>query len=606
MSRNFHNVHVHAPTKKARDQVVKAVLAYAKRAGFSRVKSVAAADRVIRLGGRAPWFSIEDDAYGAAELAKAIAKTKLPVLEAYCEASAFVWLDLYAGGRNVGGWAKPGKKGPPARHVEPLLAKGTPAELAAKWDEGIRQVFPETALAVAAKQLGIPVPQMVGETNLRAVTIALARTKATWTPAYKTGKPAFEVGWGSNGGWAGRHLVFDGATEEHRVLISSIGGPGKGFAIEFSGNALDHIEIVDCKHERLNLERDGNTWRDPAAVIPAGFAVEPETWKMGRRESATISKLKDKLEWYVDVTYRAVKQGECDLATKVTTKGGRGEASLKLMVMWKPWRPSVALDHVSNSQLFAMHRRDLAIAYISLRGSLAEAWAWARPHIETWSRTDNQHMLHVMRDFDVLLQEEYDPDKELPFAKIAPLFGSPTTPFRAAGKSWLFGTHSYAPGRMDPREQLAVSLVLATDQNQLADLEAICDEAIAKGLAHSALVVHQQSRPEYNTSFEQIAVRDDDPLRLAAWHETHVRGVDKRIWLSAELAAGLDRGALPDYATITPVGNGLRVQIPDERMRAELEPLIAALGPLVPTQAEVERWKAAREAQLGPLPVPAT
>jgi len=37
MSRNVHNLHVHAPTEKQRARVIKAVLAYAKQEGFERV-----------------------------------------------------------------------------------------------------------------------------------------------------------------------------------------------------------------------------------------------------------------------------------------------------------------------------------------------------------------------------------------------------------------------------------------------------------------------------------------------------------------------------------------------------------------------------------------
>jgi hypothetical protein len=98
------------------------------------------------------------------------------------------------------------------------------------------------------------------------------------------------------------------------------------------------------------------------------------------------------------------------------------------------------------------------------------------------------------------------------------------------------------------------------------------------------------------TAFEQISLgAHSDVVRCARWHADHVRGVDKRIWLSAEQLALLDRSKLPDYASVTPVGAGVRVQIPDDRMRVELEPVIAALGSLVPQFLDAERFSAARE-----------
>ncbi|MEP6865979.1 MAG: hypothetical protein ABJE66_35495 [Deltaproteobacteria bacterium] len=609
MSQNFHNVHVHAATqrKRKRDAVVKAVLGYAKEAGFERVRSATDADRVIRLGGRAPWFSIADDGYDATAVAVAISKaTELPVLEAYCEASAIVSLGFYANGRRAGEWAEPGKKGPPAKLVAPILAKGTPRELAAMWDQGIRQVFPETALALAAQQLGIGVPQLFGETSLRGVTIALRRKTATWTPKYQTGAPAFYVGWGSSQRYGPRDLVFEGDVNHHRVHVASRGGPGRGFAIELAGSALagGFLEIVSCSHATLQLVRDANTWRDSTAKVPAGLVDPPDIWSMSRREADRARKLESELDWYIDVEYRALKEGECELASTVSSGGASETGTLELQVMWKPWRPSVALDLVDNHQLFAMHRGDHVIANIALRGSLAEAWGWARPYVERWGAARGDVQLHIMRKREVLVHEHGLAAGEVPYDRVAEHFGDASTTFEAAGASWLFGTESFPPFELDPREQLAIQLVLFAYNPQtpndrlLVELEAICNAAMEEGVAHSALVYQHQYRPDATTSFEEIAVRDSDPIRIAAWHETHVRGVDKRLWLSSAQVGRLDRAMLPDHVTVTPVGRGLRLEMSDERRRAELEPVIAALGSLVPTQAEAERWTAARAIQL--------
>lgn len=592
MGRNFHNVHVHAPTARKRDGVVKAVLAHAKKAGFERVKRVADADRVIRLGGRAPWFSIEDDGYEASAIASAVSKaTKLPTLEAYCEASAIVWLALHANGRRAGGWAEPGKRGPAAKLVDPILAKGTAKDVAAKWDEGIRQVFPESALALVAKQFGLAVGQLFGDTNLRAVTIALRRKTKAWTPRYHKGAPSFSIGWGSNQGWGPRHLVFVEDVVEHRVQVTSTGGAGKGIAITFGGDAIGngHIEILECSHEKLKLERDGNTWRDPDAVIPAGLIEQPDVFSMSRREASRAREVAWEVEWYVDVKYRAIKEGECKLTANIA--GDKGSADL--MVHWRPWCPSVALSR-DNHGLFAMHRSEHAIAQIALNGSLADAWPWARKQIEQWTTLRGDDYLRVTREFNVIL------DEGGAFDRVAETFPSPTTPLQVAGKSYLFGTAAYAPFKMEPDDKLAVQLILVSydrecEHPELAMLEAICDDAIASGFASSAIVYRHQYQPsDTKTRWEELCVHDDGPLKLASWQSAHVRGIDKRLWLAEALAVHVDRSKLPDYATVTPLARGIRLRIPDTRMRMELEPLISALGALTPTQAEVEQWSHSR------------
>lgn len=614
MSRNFHNLHVHARTDAQRQQVIKAVLAYAMKAGFERVSRPARADRVIRLGGKAPWISVEDDAYEATQIAEAVARaTKLPVLEAYCEASAIVWLGLYAGGKRAGGWARDGKRGPAKKWLEPLLAKGTPAELAKAFADGLIQTFPESALAVAAERFGMSVEQMFGEAVLRSgTTLALRRKRATWTPVCKTGTPAFQVSFGSNSAWGPHHLVFEGQIEPHRVHVSSSGGPGRGLSIRFSGTALagGHIELLKCRHNDLKLVSDGpNAWRDDKAEIPAGLAEQPDTFAMGRREADRARAIVDKTGWYIDIEYRCLKQGACQLRAEVQSGDATASGALDLMVMWKPWRPSVALPHVSEFSLFTMHRTEHATAHIALRGSIAEAWKWARPHIDAWTAQSKDGIVRIERDHQVLKMGERTAMDFDEVPQLAPQ--ASTIPFQVMGDSYLLGTFGYPPWQMDPREQLVVELVLSANNPRednaplLARLEAICNDAIAKGVAYSAVVEQNQYRPSDKTRWEEITVREDAPLKLAAWHETHIRGIDKRIWMSVKHAARLDRAALPDFVAVTDLGLGIRLQVPDDRMRQELEPVLAALGALVPTNAEAERWTEARKAELGLLPPPA-
>jgi hypothetical protein len=606
MSLNFHNLHVHAPTERQRERVVRAVLAYAKKAGYERIARTSGADRVIRLGGKAPWLTIEDDGHGAEAIAQAVSQaTKLPILEAYCEASAIVWLLLHAGGQGVGVWAREGEHRPAKRHVAPLLVKGTPAELAKAFAAGLIQTFPETALAVAADRFGLPVDQMLGGRALRGTTIALRRKKVAWTPRYQKGEPAFRIGWGSNGGWGQRHLVFEGAVHRNSVHAVSLGGPGRGLSIRFSGSAVEEgfVEIVSCKHQALALAPDGpNRWRDAKAKIPAGLVERPDTFSMSRREADKARAVTGKREWYLDVELRALREGACELIAEVASGDARATGALALMVMWKPWRPSVAHAHLDDATLFAMHRREHASAHITLRGSLAEAWAWARPHVEAWSAARGDGNLRVERDHEVVLFERAEESRP-PFDRVSDFLPGPATPFQAAGASYLFGTFGYAPWRMDPREQLVVELVLAAyhpegdDADDLARLEAICDDAIRSGVAYSALVEQHQHRPDDKTRWEGItAGGNDGPLKIAAWHETHIRGIDRRIWMSASHAARFDRAALPEYVTVTELGGGLRLTVGDDRTRHELEPLVGALGALVPCAPEIDRWAAERAA----------
>lgn len=600
MSRNFHLLHVHAPDERQRARVVRAVLAYAKKAGFERVTRASGADRVIRLGGARPWLTIVDDGREAELLAEAVSRaTKLPVLEASCEASAIVALGLHAGGKLAGAWGE-GGRAPTKKLVAPLLAKGTPAELAEAFAHGLRQVFPEAALAVAAERFGLDVERMFGERAVRGTTLALRRRKAAWTPRYQGGEPAFRVGWGSNQGWGPRHLVFDGEVCEHRFQVASVGGPGRGFALRFSGSALDegHVEIVSCKQATMALAPSGpNAWSAPCATVPAGLVERPDTFSMGRREADRARALTGALEWFVDLGYRTRKEGACELIAEVESGPGRGRGSLELMVMWRPWRPSVVGPHIDQHTLLAMHRLEHASAHLTLRGSLEEAWAWARPRLEAWAAARGDHLLRVTRAGEVLLAEDAAPH----FDRVASLLPGPAMPFQVSGATYLFGTFAFAPFRMAPGDELVAQLILSSRDpacahtETLPHLEALCDEAIRDGAAHSAILEQNQYRAGDKTRWEHVAVPGaDDPLKLASWHATHLRGVDKRLWMSQAHASLLDRGALPEHVTVTDLGRGLRLQMSDDRPRADLEPLLAALGPLVPASREVERWVAER------------
>ncbi len=605
MGRSFHNLHVFADSARTKASVIKAVLAHAKADGFERVARVTAADRVIRIGGAAPWLTIEDDGYGIDGIAKAVAKTRAPLLEAYCEASAIVWLELYANARRAGGWGSSGKR-PPAKVVQPLLAKGSASDLAKAWDEGQRQVFPETALAVAAQHFGIKVDRMFGDSILRGTTIALRRKRAAWSPAYQVGAPKFYVGWGSNGAWGGRHLVFEEELEDHRVHVESIGGPGRGLSIRFAGSAVEnrHIEIVSVEHEGLELVRDGAslTWHDPDAKVPAGLVDKPDIFSLGRREADKAREIERKSEWYIDVKYRGIKEGACELGALVQSGKGRGQGALDLQIHWRPWRPATATEHTDDHRLFAMHRSEHVQAHITLRGTLAEAWRWARPHVEAWCADQNDRGLHVLRGDDEVVHRESRHDGDaLSYDKVLELLpGTRDVPFQAAGENFLFGTFRFKPWRMYGSDELVVELVLggstpdASNEALLARLSAICDDAIASGHAYSALVAQHHYRPDEKTAWEDVTATDDHPLKMISWHQHHLRGIDKRMWLSADHTALIDRAAVAEHATVTPVGAGLRITVPDDQPRRTLAPLEELLRPLLPHAETIDAWKRER------------
>jgi hypothetical protein len=606
MGRTFHNLHVYANTQRMRDRVVRIVLAFAKHQGYERTTSTKHADRVIRIGGRKPWLTIEDDGYEIEAIGKAIGTAlRTPILEAYCEASARVGLGLRVG-RSAGGWGWGHGKLPAASHVEAILDEGSAADFEAAWHEGARQVFPETALAVAAKRFGLDVDTLFRDKQLRGTTIALRRRKPKWTPAYKSGKPAFDVGWGSNQGWGYKHLVFEEGIEQHRVHVTSTGGASKGFAIRFAGSAIDggHIEIVSASCDSMKLVRDGDVWRDANAIVPAGLVEGPDIFALSRSENHKARSVTEEVEWYVDVEYRARNEGECKLVAVVETESVVCKGTLDLMVMWKPWRPSTTIEHVDDHKLFQLHRCEHSALHIALRGSLADAWAWARPHVEAWTAATGERFLNVQRGDAIVLDANTTDDEPLPWQRVAEHFPNSRTPLQARGSTFKFGTCAYASWGMDPRESLAVQLVLSAENpdedsaDNLARMTAIADDAIARGVAHSAHLCEQHYVSDERTSWEEITASDDAPLKLAAWHETHIRGLNKRIWMSAEHAARIDRHALARHATITDLGRGIRVNVDATKPRRELEPLVTILAPILPSTTTIERFKTERAAQL--------
>lgn len=323
-------LHVHAPSPRARDRVAHAIVGAMTTAGYTEVR--ADADCTIRLGGRMPWLSISADAPVLEALAAGIARaTKAPVLEAYCEASAIVWLALRSAGRRYG-WSV-GRR-PPARVIEPLLARGDARALGEAWDRGLAEPFPEAALAFAARQLGIPPKIMVGDVAPRGRVLRFARPAA---PATRTRGKKLRVGWPSNRAWGERHLVFEG---DKFSLDVEVTGTGDRLAAEVTAT--------------------------PPLI--AVLEVRPEP-----------------AQHMVAVQLRAEHEGACTLQLRATTATARGSDELAVQIMPRPYRPRAAVDRDPYA-LFQMHRREHVYGFVTFRVPLRDAWVWARPHAIAWAQ----------------------------------------------------------------------------------------------------------------------------------------------------------------------------------------------------------------------------
>lgn len=595
MSRNFHNLHARVASAEDRDAVVEAVVAHLQREGFERVPRASQADRVVRMGISKEWISLEDDGWEIGAIARAVAKqVPLSLLEAGCEASAVVSLSLYVDGKHRGGWGE--GRLPAKRWVEPLLREGNAAELAAAWELGAQQVFPETALAEAAKRFGLPVERMFGDDMARMRSLYFRRANQRWKPEWNTDAPSFEVLAGGNGQLGGKHLAFEGLATSVRVLVRSTGGPSTGLIVRVAGSAIERglLEVVDISQTDSKLVRMDDAWHDAHAKLGATLRNEPNLWELARKERERIQALTQDCERYVHVEMRARERGEGDLRVTIESGGARAEDVVEVAVMWRPWRPRSADATIHDDALFEMHRAEHLQAHITLRGDLRTKWEWARPHIEAWAKAHGETALRVIRDEEVILRESLDeyadePQPPLSWAEVANLLPEGDVAFQVAGRHFLFGTFSYPSNDRDRSDPLMHQLVLGAgtgdrETELLAQASAIADDAFMHERAHSALVALHRSAPSERTAWENITGSSSNAaLAQESWHERHVRGVDKRMWISHEHATRIDRAELARHATVTEVGSGLRLTVADSTPRRQLEPLEIALSSLLPT-----------------------
>lgn len=594
MSRNFHNLHVRVTAAEDRDAVIEAIEAHLLSAGFERVARASQADRVVRMASSKEWISLEDDGWGIGEIATALAKQlPFPLLEASCEASAIVSLTLYAEGKRRGGWGD--GRVPAKRWVEPLLREGSTAELTAAWEHGAQQVFPETALAEAAKRFGLSAERMFGDQLPRMRSLYFRRSSNQgWKPQWNTGAPALELLAGGNGQLGGKHLAFEGMPTSVSVLARSTGGPSRGLVVRASGSAIDDglIEVQNISHADLDLIREGDHWRDAAARVGATLLNEPNVWELARKERERIQALTKDCERYLQIQMQARRQGEGELRFSIESGGARAEGAFVVAVMWRPWRPRSAPPQVSDDELFDMHRAEHVQAHITLRGDLRAQWEWARPHVEAWAEAHGETALRVVCDDEVVLHESLDeytdePQPPLPWDKVAGLLTDRDVSFQVAGRRFLFGTFSYPWQGRDRSDPLVRQLVLGaptgdSESALLAEASAIADDAFQRGIAHSALVGLHRYAPTDRTAWETAIAANESAMAQERWHTKHLRGVDKRIWLSRAHAALIDRSELARHATVTEVGAGLRLTVPDDTPRRQLEPLEVVLASLLP------------------------
>jgi hypothetical protein len=621
VSRNFHTLHLHVGASEkassARDGVIDALRDHLRSQGFEPVRRAADADRVVRISrARAGWISISDDGHGIEAMVKHVTRaTRLPALEAYCEASAIVGMTLHRRGKIAGGWGA--EPLPSARAVTPLLAVGTAEELAAAWDDAQRQIFPEAALAVAARRFGLDIARVFDESASRGTTLSLRRTRAAWEPVRAKGPPRFEIGFGSNQGHGGSHLVFVHRTITLTPTARSLGGAGRGLTITFGGDVIDRGLFAPERVTVESLGDDPTQWtaevRDqraflPDVKIPAGLTEQPDVFTLTRREADRARALAWAAELRITITGKTLGEGTGTLRMSVGAGSADpiDEGTLALAVLFEPFRPrhaQAADDHA----LFAMHQKTRRFVTISLDAPIAAAWAWARSAIARWCLgTRAAGQLGLIVDGEVVESGHVEhgdvagEDTALTTWNnvAARLEAAPDAWIQLRGPGFAFGHVEYAPYRRLAGEAPAVVLTLDEPEGDAhADLaRALADEAMQGGLGLGALLARYRHAPGIGaTAWEQVTTGSSEALRYRAWHAERIRGLDgDGVWLGPTHVARIDPAQLPAHVEATAVGPALRLTMPADRPRRDLAALEEALAPLLPSRAAAEAWESAR------------
>jgi hypothetical protein len=615
MSRNAHTLHLHLGTARAaatRARLIEAIVAFAGAQGFSPISRSAGADRVIRVSTlREGWVSLHDDGYEIGALGERLSKVmKATALEACCEASAIVWLSLRDAGRELGGWGTGGRP-PPARVVNPLLKEGKAKGFAEAFAQGLRQTFPETALAVAAQRFGLDPALVIADALPRGTTLSFRRIKQVVAPVYAGGQPSFEGGFGSNQGFGPFHLVFVDRAVELRALMRATGGPGEGLWIRFTGPAVE-AGLLGLARVTAHFD-DGSEAREmalvegrfelPALALNAGIANLDALPQSSSREMDKVRALRYRSTLVVDVEARSRAEGEGAL-TMILGSGEAelGRCDLPLKVMFQPYRPRGA-EGADDWALFGMHRREQVFATLILKGSAAEAWRWAELVLRARALASGEAcFVRLSLDDEAVLQEQLEPplDAQAAWRGIADrLAGAPSAWAVLSGSFFHFGNLCSRPWHPVAGEEPVIGLSLFArvgrdEAAQIAELRALVDEAMRAGVALSALVGSTQYPVRGGeTPWEGVTTSERTPLVYRSWHEERIRGLEHDgVWLGATQRARIDLSRLPDYVERERVGEALRLSMSRTRPRRDFAAVEEALAEVLSSRSAVDEWMA--------------
>ncbi|UJR86818.1 hypothetical protein [Sandaracinus amylolyticus] len=579
MSRNFHTVHVRSDDPA---ELARAITRWLEGEGFERVGPRARADRVVRISApKHGWVTIVDEGYQASEIARVATERSARIaVEAYCEASAIVWLALVRGGEPAGGWGI--DEAPAPGVIDEIGIEGLErGALSARWDDAVREIFPETALAVAAQMLRIDVARMFDEAELRGgIAVRARRAKDTWTPREVEGPVALELT-----AYPGDVLFVDREVEL-RVGVESRGGAGRGIEVRFE-DEQDLFELRALTIDGVGtFAIESNVARVPDLRIAAGLVETPDTGSMTRREADRAWAEIAKRRFTMTIAAHTEREGEGVLRCAI----GDASCSLGTRVSWQPHRPRRTLDVARDRDLYAMHLMTRRFGTVSFAGSLADAWAWARPHVERWCDRVQGSWWATIGTRIVAHDRE---------GAIAAIAGGPAEWATLHAPGVMFGCFGSEPGRVFDGQEPVVVLTLhepIDGEDDASSLRGILDDAMRSGVGLGALMASWENAPTHNdaTIWEKVAVGHSDALRYRSWHVERVRGLDHDgVWLGATHLARVRLAALPDFVEVERLGPAVRLTVPRARRRAELRAIEDVLDAVMPSRDAAEAWEAA-------------
>lgn len=620
MGRWFHNVHVRTEDEAP---IARAISLYLEAQGFEAVKRDADADRTVRVSKpRKGWISIVDDGYGAAELARVVTEgSDRSAVEVYCEASAIVWLALHRGGRLAGGWGREIEEPPSEEELTNAIAEGTimrePSRdavdalgvpgldadaLSAKWRDAVRKVFPETAIAVAAKALGLDVARVFEDRGFRGTVLRVRRTMSTWTPTFESGPPCADIS------AYPPDALFVGRAFDFQISVNSRGGPFEGVALRLAWRdpaerdllSLEKVVLRDGRE--IPIDEHGIAHVD--AAVGAALTEAPDLGQLTRREMDRAHELESAATLYLTITGRTLREGRGSLEIAARPAGSDEEAksAAELEVFFRPYRPlrtEPCWDTPEHDRrFFALHIWSVRFATISFSSGLTEAWAFARRWFESlggtvWGLAEGSRVVahardHVLARLDALARAP----APWPWIRLA------------APHLNAFGNLEVEPSRVYDGEEPVFVLSMTddpTDDEARERLTSLCDEAMRSGVALSAVMGMWERAPRLDaTLWEDLTLPFNEATLFRSWHAERLRAVDHEgVWLGRTHLARVSLEALPPYAEVTPIEDargervGARIRIPRELGRSKLRAIEEVLDPIMPSSDAVAAWNAA-------------